>query len=98
VEPRLDYPPRRIECAIGMINLNITSPRKSLNKAFLKLKPNRTEIESFKTNLSKLFDRINENESEEFHKNLVANFLKSTWYSPNYFINTKGRNDLVIHT
>ena len=26
-------------------------PRKALNKAFLKVKPNRTEIESFKTNL-----------------------------------------------
>ena len=80
-----------------MIKPNIVNPRKSLNKAFLKLKPNRTEIESFKTNLSKLFDRINENESEEFHKNLVADFLKATYYGADHFINTKGRNDLVIH-
>ncbi len=81
-----------------MLTPIITNPRKSLNKAFLKLKPNRTEIESFKSKLSKLFDGINENESEEFHKNLVADFLKGTYYGAEHFINTKGRNDLVIHT
>ena len=72
-------------------------PRKALNKAFLKVKPNRTEIEGFKTNLITLLDRTNETESEEFHKNLVSDFLKKTYYDPNHFINTKGRNDLVIH-
>jgi hypothetical protein len=39
---------------------------------------------------------INETESEEFHKNLLADFLKHSYYSPQHFINTKGRNDLVI--
>ena len=75
----------------------IQSPRKALNKAFLKVKPNRTAIEGFKTNLIALLDRTNDTESEEFHKNLVIDFLKKTYYDPNYFINTKGRNDLVIH-
>ena len=72
-------------------------PRKALNKAFLKVKPNRTEIEGFKTNLITLLDRTNDTESEEFHKNLVSDFLKETYYKQNHFINTKGRNDLVIH-
>ena len=72
-------------------------PRKALNKAFLKVKPNRTEIEGFKTNLITLLDRTNDTEGEEFHKNLVSDFLKKTYYDPNHFINTKGRNDLVIH-
>ncbi len=72
-------------------------PRKALNKAFLKVKPNRTEIEGFKVNLIQLLDRTNDTESEEFHKNLVIDFLKKTYYDPNHFINTKGRNDLVIH-
>ena len=72
-------------------------PGKALNKAFLKVKPNRTDIERFKTNLIHLLDTTNENESEEFHKNLVSDFLKKTYYDPAYFINTKGRNDLVIH-
>lgn len=79
------------------MEIRILKPRKALNKAFLKVKPNRTEIESFKTNLSQLLDRINDNESEEFHKNLVSDFLKDTYYKKSHFINTKGRNDLVIH-
>ncbi len=73
------------------------NPKKALNKAFLKVKPNRTEIEGFKANLITLLDRTNDTESEEFHKNLVSDFLKKTYYDPNHFINTKGRNDLVIH-
>ena len=72
-------------------------PKKALNKAFLKVKPNRSEIENFKANLIQLLDRSNDTESEEFHKNLVIDFLKKTYYDPNHFINTKGRNDLVIH-
>jgi hypothetical protein len=75
----------------------ILQPRKALNKAFLKVKPPRDDIENFQDNLMRLFDEINESESEEFHKNLVSDFLKNTYYSPHHFINTKGRNDLVIH-
>ena len=71
--------------------------RKSINKAWLKVKPNRSDIDSFKTNLIQLIDRINENESEEHHKKLISDFLESTYYSPNHYINTKGRNDQVIH-
>jgi hypothetical protein len=79
------------------MNLKQLKPRKALNKAFLKLKPNRSEIEIFKTNLIQLLDRINDKESEEFHKNLITYFLRRTYYDPNHFINTKGRTDLVIH-
>jgi hypothetical protein len=79
------------------MNLKELKPRKALNKAFLKVKPNRTEIEGFKTHLITLLDRTNDTESEEFHKNLVSDFLKDTYYKQNHFINTKGRNDLVIH-
>jgi len=80
-----------------MTNLNILKPRKALNKAFLKVKAHRNEIEIFKGNLINLLDRINESESEEFHKNLIADFLKNTYYADHHYINTKGRNDLVIH-
>ena len=80
-----------------LMNTIIFEPRKALNKAFLKIKPNRTFIESFKSNLIQILDSINEKETEEFHKNLVIDFLKKTYYDPNYFVNTKGRNDLVIH-
>lgn len=79
------------------MSTKILKPKQALNKAFLKVKPNRNEIESFKSNLIQLIDHSNEIESEEFHKNLVIDFLKKTYYDPNHYINTKGRNDLVIH-
>jgi adenine-specific DNA-methyltransferase len=79
------------------MELKNLKPRKALNKAFLKVKPNRVEIESFKINLIQLLDRANDTESEEFHKNFVIDFLKKTYYDPKHFINTKGGNDLVIH-
>ncbi len=75
----------------------LLKPKQALKKAFLKVKPIRTEIESFKTNLIKLIDQTNEFESEEFHKNLVIDFLKKTYYDPKHYVNTKGKNDLVIH-
>jgi len=77
--------------------LNIHPPRKALNQAFRKVKANRNEIELFKKTLIHLLDSIKEPESEEFHKNLVSDFLKTTYYGTTYYINTKGRNDLVIH-
>lgn len=72
-------------------------PRQALNKAFLKVKPNRAEIEIFKKNLIQLLDNTNDKESEQFHANLLTDFLKKTYYDPHNFVNTKGRNDLVIH-
>ncbi|MGC9331202.1 MAG: DUF7149 domain-containing protein [Bacteroidales bacterium] len=73
------------------------SIRKSINKAFLKVKPNRNQIERFKQNILNLYQQINESESEEHHKNIISKFLSDTYFSPNYYINTKGRTDLVIH-
>jgi adenine-specific DNA-methyltransferase len=78
------------------MQLALLSPRKSLNKAYLKVKPSRSEIELFKANLIKLLDGLDESESEEHVKNDLSNFLKNTLYQK-FYINTKGRNDLVIH-
>jgi adenine-specific DNA-methyltransferase len=75
----------------------VKTPRKSLNKAFLKLRPNRLEIEKFKTNLKRLLSKIDEIESEENQKNHVRDFLRDSYYLEKYEINTKDRNDLVIH-
>ncbi|WP_071190018.1 TaqI-like C-terminal specificity domain-containing protein [Trichormus sp. NMC-1] len=79
------------------MNLLKIQPRQALNKAFLKINPTRNDIDTFKNHLLNLIEKINESESEEFHKNLISDFLKTTYYSKNHFINTKGRNDLVIH-
>ncbi len=76
----------------------LIKPIKALNKAYLKEKVSRDHIVLFKKNLQQLLGRINEQESEEHLKNVIANFLKDTWYKEQFEINTKDRNDLVIHT
>lgn len=73
------------------------TPRQAVNKAYLRMKPSRSEIEGFKMNLIDLIDKSNLEESEEFHKNLISSFLRKTYYDPHHYINTKGRKDLVVH-
>ena len=53
------------------------SIKKALNKAFIKVRPERAAIEKFKVNFIDLLDTINANpkESEEFLKNLVSKNL-----------------------
>lgn len=80
-----------------MQNLIFNTPRQALNKAFLKRKPCRADIDIFYSHLSQLIYNINELESEEFHKNLISNFLHKAYYAPQFFINTKAHADLVIH-
>ena len=79
------------------MELELIRPAASLNKAFRKTSLKRDQIELFKENLKRLFNRINELESEEHLKNIVSDFLKDNWYKNLYEINTKGRADLVIH-
>jgi adenine-specific DNA-methyltransferase len=79
------------------MKLTIIPPAKSLNKAFQKQRITRQQIDHFKANLLKLFNSINVEESEEHLKNIVADFLKDTYYKDLHYINTKERTDLVIH-
>lgn len=74
--------------------------KEALNKAYIKVRPERIAIEKFKANFISLLDGVTQNpgETEEFLKNLVSDFLKNTWYTPgDYFINTSARIDLAIH-
>jgi len=81
------------------MNLKILSPKQSLNKAYLKEKISRTDIELFKVHFTALTDKINDKGDEEHLKSLIADFLKLTWYNTSqHQINPIGKNDLVIHT
>ncbi len=73
------------------------SPAKATQ--ILKERPNRERIEQFKAQLKALLDRVSNKsyESEEHHKNSVSDFLKNTFYAPQYEVNTKGKEDLVVH-
>lgn len=73
------------------------SPAKAINKAYLKQSLKRDQIESFKLNMGRMFERIRTDEHEEHLKNIVSDFLKDTWYKQTNEINTSGRADLVIH-
>ncbi|HMS98897.1 MAG TPA: TaqI-like C-terminal specificity domain-containing protein [Saprospiraceae bacterium] len=75
-----------------------TTPKKSLNAAFLKVRPLRSEIDAFKVNLINLLDKVDESEREENQKIHVRDFLLNTYYKGKNEINTKGTIDLVIHT
>ncbi|MFA7404985.1 MAG: hypothetical protein WC007_13400, partial [Pelobacteraceae bacterium] len=72
-------------------------PAKALNKAYLKQSLKRDQVELFKANLIRMFERIRSDEHEEHLKNIVSDFLKDTWYKQTNEINTSGRTDLVIH-
>jgi len=61
------------------------------------IKPSQSDIELFKKEFAALRSHIDEKESEEFHKNLIINFLNTVYYKDKYYINTKSRKDLVIH-
>ncbi len=79
------------------MKLTINSPAKALSKAYLKQSLKRDQMELFKVNLARMFERIRTDEHEEHLKNIVSDFLKDTWYKLTNEINTSGRTDLAIH-
>ena len=74
----------------------IITPKKALSTTFYKLPVLQSEIEKLSVNFDIYIKSGKENESEEYHKGLIRDFLASTWYSPDYAVNTNGREDLVI--
>ena len=62
------------------MKLNAQTPKFALNKAFLKQRPLRSEIEQFKANLKNLLAKVETKESEENKKNHVRDFLLDTYY------------------
>jgi adenine-specific DNA-methyltransferase len=72
--------------------------RAALNKAYLKIKPTREQIEPFKAHLVTLLDRLRLKETEEHHKKHIATFLEDTFYKQSHHLNAKGDIDLAIYT
>ncbi|MHB8853893.1 MAG: DUF7149 domain-containing protein [Ignavibacteriaceae bacterium] len=80
------------------MNLSPLTPKQSLNKAYLKEKVLRVDIEKFKSNLENLLHNIDHEESEENVKNHLKEFLNDTYYKNKYLLNTKGNIDLAVYT
>ena len=79
------------------MNLIPLSPSRTLNDAYRKQSLSQQQVELFKKNLAIFFGRIKDGESEENNKNIIADFLKDTYYKSKNEINTNERKDLVIH-
>ena len=79
------------------MNLKIIKPFSSLNRAHAKVNLSEEQILLFKENFAKLFERLDEEQTEEHLKNIVADFLKNTYYKDLHEIDANGRQDLVIH-
>ena len=62
------------------MELKQLKPRIALNKAFLKVKPNRPEIELFKKNLISLIDNIDEFESEEYKVKISEPLIQNDYF------------------
>ena len=76
---------------------NRKTPSQSVMKAYLRQNADETEIESFRLALEVMLQQINENEQEEYNKNLVSKMLEDSLYSSGYMLNSKGRTDLAIY-
>jgi hypothetical protein len=76
------------------------TPAKSLHPAYRIQNVERGRLERFKTELARLLEHLGHSaqESEEHLKNIVSDFLKNAFYRDEHFVNTKDRQDLVIHS
>ena len=80
-----------------MSKIKFVAPQKSLSATFYKLPVLQSEIEKLSSNLKTYINQGKDEESEEYHKGLIKDFLANTWYNPDYSVNTNGREDLVIY-
>lgn len=79
------------------MKLEKLKPKQTLNPAFRRHRPSRTEINLFKNNLLTFIEKVDETESEEHLKNIIRDFLLDTYYKGINEVNTKGRQDLAIY-
>ena len=79
------------------MKLEILSPGKALNKAYLWQTVKPDDLKRFRVNLAALLVRLRLEESEERLKNFLADFLKDTWYKSTNLVNTNDRIDLAIY-
>jgi len=79
-----------------LMRLKLITPKKA-TRELLKVRPLRSDIDTFKQQLKVLLEKVNVDESEENQKNYIRDFLRETYYKNSNEVNTRGRTDLVIH-
>ncbi|MCX5821401.1 MAG: hypothetical protein NT047_16075 [Deltaproteobacteria bacterium] len=78
------------------MNIVCLSVEKTVHRAWLRKPVAREAFDLFREGLKRLFDRIDQGESEHL-KRIIADFFTEVWYRDVGEINTKERADLVIH-
>lgn len=77
----------------------ITKPTQVVAKAYLRQPVAESDATTFRNALKELLQRIDPDESEEFNKNLVANFFNESLYRDRtYMVNTYERTDMAIYS
>ena len=80
-----------------MRDKDIFTPSQSIQKSYLRQPVPIENLETFRSNLKTLLDRLNSEDIEESNKGRVKTFLEHTlWTSNNYEINASGKTDLSI--
>src|SRR5690606_25196405 len=79
------------------MTFSILDLKDSLDKAYRLIKPRREDLNKFKQNLINLLSHIGDQHSEENVKIHLMDFLKNTFYHPDFLVSIKDRADFVIH-
>jgi type II restriction/modification system DNA methylase subunit YeeA len=79
------------------MKFDIKSPSQSINKVYLKQSISKSNFDDFTNNLLSLISNTNKEETEEHNKNVISDFLKKSFYAPDYYVNTSSNIDLAIH-
>jgi adenine-specific DNA-methyltransferase len=67
------------------MRLQVRKPAQALEKAYAKQPITQERFDPFRLALARLFDRLDETETEAYQRNLVAGFLSESFYVPGEF-------------
>ena len=79
------------------MKLEVKSPIQSINKSYYKLPINKSNFEKFQNSFTFLVSNILDAEREEPNKFVISDFLKNSFYSPQYQIKPINNIDLAIY-
>ena len=77
------------------MSIQLISPKKSVNSAFLKLPVPVEKMEDFKLSLKNLYSKRNAAQDEEYHKGEIWNFLRKI-FEPDYSVQVNRPIDLCV--
>ncbi len=81
------------------MDYKILNPTQAIAKVLLRQSSQMDEVQTFRAAMRELLSHIDSEESEEFNKNLVVEFLNKSLYRDRiYMVNTYQRTDLAIYT